>query len=40
MESQAACHNVALSYPSKARQRFVPAFGNSRPAYNHRLLDS
>jgi hypothetical protein len=36
--SQAAGHNVALGYPSKARQRSVPALGNSRPAYNHRLL--
>ena len=38
IESQAACHNVTLGYPSKARQRSVPALGNSRPAHNHRLL--
>jgi hypothetical protein len=35
---QAAGHNVALGCPSKARPRSVPALGNSRPAYNHRLL--
>ena len=36
--SQAAGHNVALRHLSTARQRPVPALGNSRPAYNHRLL--